>query len=174
MGDYSATIAWGDGGTSAGTITVSGGVFTVQGSQQLRRTLGEEELGERDPDAGQGGGLDGAFGEATLDVRTFRLARPGCEAALLRVEPAIWSRRSKPSSEWVPLSERVHPNIPVTAPKTPMIVRAGGVEVVNDVLHVVIVGDFPGRENLRGGDTFGAMPRGRCSPLARAAAVEPV
>ena len=36
-----------------------------------------------------------------------------------------------------------------------------------------IVGDFPGRENLRGGDTFGAMPRGRCSPLARAAAVEP-
>ncbi len=31
LSDYSASIAWGDGGSSAGTITVSGGVFTVQG-----------------------------------------------------------------------------------------------------------------------------------------------
>jgi hypothetical protein len=52
------------------------------------------------------------------------------DAALLRVEPALWSRRSKPDPEWVPLLDRVHANIPVTAPKMPMIVRAGGVEVV--------------------------------------------
>src|SRR2546423_854516 len=33
-------------------------------------------------------------------------------------------------SAWVALDDQVHPNIPVTAPKTPMIVKAGGVEVV--------------------------------------------
>jgi hypothetical protein len=33
LGDYTATITWGDGGpTSTGTITLSGGVFTVTGS----------------------------------------------------------------------------------------------------------------------------------------------
>jgi N-acetylneuraminic acid mutarotase len=32
--DYSATIAWGDNATSAGTITYSNGVFTVSGSHQ--------------------------------------------------------------------------------------------------------------------------------------------
>lgn len=52
------------------------------------------------------------------------------DAALLRLEPALWSRRDKPDPEWVPLVGRVHPDIPVTAPRTPMIVRAGGVEVV--------------------------------------------
>src|SRR5207245_2154145 len=31
LGDYSASIDWGDGG-SAGTITVSSGVFTVKGT----------------------------------------------------------------------------------------------------------------------------------------------
>jgi uncharacterized repeat protein (TIGR01451 family) len=31
VGDYSVSIAWGDGQTSAGTISVSGGTFTVQG-----------------------------------------------------------------------------------------------------------------------------------------------
>src|SRR5439155_1023412 len=30
--DYAASIDWGDGSSSAGTITVSGGVFTVKGS----------------------------------------------------------------------------------------------------------------------------------------------
>jgi hypothetical protein len=52
------------------------------------------------------------------------------DAALLRVEPAVWGHRSKPDSEWIPLVEKVHPNIPVTAPKMPTIVKAGGVEVV--------------------------------------------
>jgi hypothetical protein len=52
------------------------------------------------------------------------------DAAVLRVEPALWSTDRKPRAAWVPLVDRVHPNIPVTAPKTPLIVKAGGVEVV--------------------------------------------
>lgn len=52
------------------------------------------------------------------------------DAALLRVEPALWSRRGKPDAEWVSLSEKVHPDIPVTVPKTPLIVKAGGVEIL--------------------------------------------
>ena len=52
------------------------------------------------------------------------------DAALLRVEPAVWGRRSKPDPEWLPLVERVHPNIPVTAPKMPTIIKAGGVDVI--------------------------------------------
>jgi len=52
------------------------------------------------------------------------------DAALLRVEPALWGHRNKKDAEWIPLVERVHPNIPVTAPKTPAVIRAGGVEMV--------------------------------------------
>jgi hypothetical protein len=52
------------------------------------------------------------------------------DAALLRVEPALWGRRGKATPEWLPLVERMHPDIPVTAPKMPTIVRAGGIEVV--------------------------------------------
>jgi hypothetical protein len=52
------------------------------------------------------------------------------DAAVLRVEPALWSTDRKPRPAWVPLVDKVHPNIPVTAPKTPLVVKAGGVEVV--------------------------------------------
>jgi hypothetical protein len=52
------------------------------------------------------------------------------DAALLRVEPALWGHRNTPDARWIPLTEKVHPNIPVTMPKTPMVVRAGGVEMV--------------------------------------------
>lgn len=52
------------------------------------------------------------------------------DAAVLRIEPALWAPERKPQPAWVPLVDRVHPNIPVTAPKTPLIVKAGGVEVV--------------------------------------------
>jgi hypothetical protein len=52
------------------------------------------------------------------------------DAALLRLEPALWSQHGRPQPEWVPLFERVHPDIPVTVPKTPMVIKAGGVEVV--------------------------------------------
>jgi hypothetical protein len=52
------------------------------------------------------------------------------DAAVLRVEPALWNADRKPQAAWVALIDKVHPNIPVTAPKTPLIVKAGGVEVV--------------------------------------------
>jgi hypothetical protein len=52
------------------------------------------------------------------------------DAALLRVEPALWGRREKPTPEWIPLVVKVHPDIPVTAPKMPSVVKAGGVELV--------------------------------------------
>ncbi len=52
------------------------------------------------------------------------------DAALLRVEPALWGQRNKARAQWIPLTERVHPNISVTMPKAPIVVRAGGVEMV--------------------------------------------
>lgn len=53
------------------------------------------------------------------------------DAALLRVEPALWSRRkSKTDPEWLPLAGRVHPDIPPTSPPVPSVIKAGGVEVV--------------------------------------------
>ena len=52
------------------------------------------------------------------------------DAALLRVEPALWGQRSKKDPEWIPLTTKVHPDISVTAPKTPTVIRAGGVEMV--------------------------------------------
>jgi hypothetical protein len=52
------------------------------------------------------------------------------DAALLRVEPALWGRHNKPEAQWIPLLDRVHSNIAVTVPKMPMVVRAGGVEMV--------------------------------------------
>jgi hypothetical protein len=51
------------------------------------------------------------------------------DAAILRVEPALWNAGT-PQPGWIPLVAKVHPNIPVTVPKTPLIVKAGGVEVV--------------------------------------------
>jgi hypothetical protein len=52
------------------------------------------------------------------------------DAALLRVEPALWSQRTGSKPEWVALSEKVHADIPVAVPKTPLVVKAGGVEIV--------------------------------------------
>jgi len=52
------------------------------------------------------------------------------DAALLRVEPTLWGRGPHPNPEWLALADKVDPLIPVTSPKTPMVVRAGGVEVV--------------------------------------------
>src|SRR5262245_23755089 len=52
------------------------------------------------------------------------------DAAVLRVEPALWKRQGQQSAQWTALTEKVHPNIPVTAPKSPLIVKAGGVEIV--------------------------------------------
>jgi len=43
ISDYSATISWGDGGTSAGTITQANGTFTVSGSH-LYANEGTEQM----------------------------------------------------------------------------------------------------------------------------------
>jgi hypothetical protein len=53
------------------------------------------------------------------------------DAAILRVEPALWGHKGKKAPEWIPLTDRVHPDIPVTSPRTPTVVRAGGVELVS-------------------------------------------
>jgi hypothetical protein len=52
------------------------------------------------------------------------------DAAVLRVEPALWNAEHKPKAAWMPLIDKVHPDIPVTAPKTPLVVKQGGVEVI--------------------------------------------
>jgi hypothetical protein len=52
------------------------------------------------------------------------------DAALLRVEPALCGHRNKKDPEWIPLTAKVHPDIAVTSPKTPTVIRAGGVEMV--------------------------------------------
>jgi hypothetical protein len=52
------------------------------------------------------------------------------DAAVLRVEPALWSRGNQAAPEWLPLTRTVRPDIPLTVPKMPTIVKAGGVEVV--------------------------------------------
>jgi hypothetical protein len=52
------------------------------------------------------------------------------DAAVLRVEPALWARHSKPDFEWVPVVARVAPDIPLVAPRTPLVVKSGGVEVL--------------------------------------------
>jgi hypothetical protein len=52
------------------------------------------------------------------------------DAAVLRVEPAVWDSARTQDAAWIPLVDRVHPDIPVTSPKTPLIVKAGGVEMV--------------------------------------------
>lgn len=52
------------------------------------------------------------------------------DAAVLRVEPALWSKGSKPTPEWVPVVEQIDPRIPVVAPRTPLVVKSGGVEVI--------------------------------------------
>jgi hypothetical protein len=53
------------------------------------------------------------------------------DAALLRVEPALWSTRpGVKTAEWAPLTTKVGADVPLTDPKVPEIVKAGGVEIV--------------------------------------------
>jgi hypothetical protein len=53
------------------------------------------------------------------------------DAALLRVEPALWSMRpGAKTPEWTPLDTKVSPDVPLADPKVPQIVKAGGVEIV--------------------------------------------
>jgi hypothetical protein len=53
------------------------------------------------------------------------------DAALLRVEPSLWSTRSSTQkADWVPLDNKVAKDVPLTDPKVPVTVKAGGVEVI--------------------------------------------
>jgi hypothetical protein len=52
------------------------------------------------------------------------------DAALLRVEPALWTEDHRPKPDWVPLARQVSLDIPLATPKAPLIIKAGGVEVV--------------------------------------------
>jgi hypothetical protein len=53
------------------------------------------------------------------------------DAVLLRVEPALWSKRKgKDKAEWVALDTKVAKDVPLSDPKVPLTVKAGGVEVV--------------------------------------------
>jgi hypothetical protein len=61
------------------------------------------------------------------------------DAAVLRVEPALWNAERKPEPAWTPLVDKVHPNIPITSPKTPLVIKAGGVEVVT--LSAILIAD---------------------------------
>jgi len=59
------------------------------------------------------------------------LSNPGNrDAAVLRVEPALWVTAKDGNAEFEALSARVAPEIPVTDPRTPTVVRAGGVELI--------------------------------------------
>src|SRR5262247_3412614 len=69
------------------------------------------------------------------------------DAALLRVEPALWARKdNKSKAEWTPLDTKVGSTVPLADPKVPLIVKAGGVEVVklsakltaDDAEHAVV------------------------------------
>jgi len=53
------------------------------------------------------------------------------DAALLRADAALWSKKNdKATPQWLPIDTRVSPDVPLTDPKIPLIVKAGGVEVV--------------------------------------------
>lgn len=52
------------------------------------------------------------------------------DAAVLRVEPAVWGRHGESRPEWVPVTGRVHTDIPSTTPRMPAVIKAGGIEVV--------------------------------------------
>lgn len=53
------------------------------------------------------------------------------DAAILRAEPALWGRRAGSDPEWVPLFDPVDAAIPLVSPRTPLVVKSGGVEVVS-------------------------------------------
>jgi hypothetical protein len=53
------------------------------------------------------------------------------DAAVLRVEPALWARTNGPDPAWRPVVEPVAADLPVVTPKTPLVVKSGGVEVLS-------------------------------------------
>jgi hypothetical protein len=52
------------------------------------------------------------------------------DAAVLRVEPALWAQGANKKDQWTPIAEQVDPNIPLVSPRVPLVVKSGGVEVL--------------------------------------------
>jgi hypothetical protein len=52
------------------------------------------------------------------------------DAAVLRIEPALWANGSNGKGAWLPVVTPVSPDIPVIAPRAPLVVKSGGVEVI--------------------------------------------
>jgi hypothetical protein len=52
------------------------------------------------------------------------------DAAVLRIEPALWARSTDGKEEWMAVVKPVAPSIPVVAPRAPLVVKSGGVEVL--------------------------------------------
>jgi hypothetical protein len=60
------------------------------------------------------------------------------DAAVLRIEPALWAMNAgNGKAEWRPLADPVDPKIPLSEPRTPLVVKSGGVEVLrlSTMLH---------------------------------------
>lgn len=53
------------------------------------------------------------------------------DAAVLRVEPALWAQGSSAAPQWVPVLEPVASNVPIVSPRTPLVVKSGGVDVLS-------------------------------------------
>jgi hypothetical protein len=52
------------------------------------------------------------------------------DAAVLRLEPALWARGANATPAWVPVAKRVAADLPLVSPHIPLVVKSGGVEVV--------------------------------------------
>ena len=52
------------------------------------------------------------------------------DGAVLRVEPALWGRTADGKTQWVPIATPVSAQIPLVAPRVPLVVKSGGVEVI--------------------------------------------
>ena len=52
------------------------------------------------------------------------------DAAVLRLESALWAHGSGGKAQWVPIMTPVAPDLPVVTPHVPLVVKSGGVEVV--------------------------------------------
>src|SRR3954447_24661724 len=46
------------------------------------------------------------------------------DAAVLRVEPALWTGENTPQAAWKALLDKGHPEIPLTSPRTPLVVKS--------------------------------------------------
>jgi len=52
------------------------------------------------------------------------------DAAVLRIEPVLWARGPDNKPRWVAVVRQITPDLPVVAPRVPMVVKSGGVEVL--------------------------------------------